>query len=168
MMLDAIRSALDGAIPATVATVAPDGVPNVSYVSQVYYVDPEHVALSFQFFNKTRQNVLATKRAAVLVIDPDSFARYRLALEFRHVSWFDEGKDTLTRRVRQIQTGIHWAEEPQSRITHMVSNVQLLEATPDAGTPRAVSARATVSQRSGANPISKRSASSGANPRVTK
>ena len=49
------------------------------------------------------------------------------------ICWFDEGKDTLTRRVRQIQTGIHWAEEPRSRITHMVSNVQLLDASPDAG-----------------------------------
>ena len=47
------------------------------------------------------------------------------------INWFDEGKDTLTRRVRQIQTGIHWAEEPRSRITHMVSNVQLLTATSD-------------------------------------
>src|ERR1700760_4415079 len=52
--------------------------------------------------------------------------------ETEDVNWLDEGKDTLTRRVRQIQTGIHWAEEPQSRITHMVSNVQLLSATPDA------------------------------------
>ena len=42
------------------------------------------------------------------------------------VSWFDEGKDTLTRRVRQILTGIHWAEEPPSRICHMVSNVQVV------------------------------------------
>jgi len=57
------------------------------------------------------------------------------------ISWFDEGKDTLTRRVRQIQTGIHWAEEPQSRITHMVSNVQLLAATPDASAPREVTAK---------------------------
>ena len=80
--VDSIRAALEGAIPATVATCAADGVPNVSFVSQVYYVDPDHVALSFQFFNKTRRNVLATRRAAVLVIDPDSFARYRLALEF--------------------------------------------------------------------------------------
>ena len=48
------------------------------------------------------------------------------------INWFDEGKDTLTRRVRQIQTGIHWAEEPRSRVTHMVSNVQLLTATSDA------------------------------------
>ena len=46
------------------------------------------------------------------------------------IAWFDEGKDTLTRRVRQIQTGIHWAEEPQSRISHLVSNVQLVEASP--------------------------------------
>jgi 3-phenylpropionate/cinnamic acid dioxygenase small subunit len=46
------------------------------------------------------------------------------------ISWFDEGKETLTRRVRQIQTGIHWAEEPVSRISHMVSNVRLLEASP--------------------------------------
>jgi len=45
------------------------------------------------------------------------------------VNWFDEGKDTLTRRVKQILTGIHWAEEPPSRICHMVSNVQVLHAS---------------------------------------
>ena len=46
------------------------------------------------------------------------------------VNWFDEGKDTLTRRVRQVMTGVHWAEEPPSRICHMVSNVQILSASP--------------------------------------
>ena len=46
------------------------------------------------------------------------------------IAWFDEGKETLTRRVRQIETGIHWAEEPQSRIAHLVSNVQIAEASP--------------------------------------
>lgn len=46
------------------------------------------------------------------------------------INWFDEGKDTLTRRVQQILTGVHWAEEPLSRICHMVSNVQILQATP--------------------------------------
>jgi 3-phenylpropionate/cinnamic acid dioxygenase small subunit len=57
------------------------------------------------------------------------------------ISWFDEGKETLTRRVRQIETGIHWAEEPQSRIAHLVSNVQLLEATPSAAAPQEVTAK---------------------------
>jgi 3-phenylpropionate/cinnamic acid dioxygenase small subunit len=61
--------------------------------------------------------------------------------EASEIAWFDEGKETLTRRVRQIQTGIHWAEEPQSRITHLVSNVQLLEATPSAGDPHEVTTK---------------------------
>ena len=43
------------------------------------------------------------------------------------MAWFDEGKHTLTQRVKQIYTGAHWCEEPFSRITHMISNVQLLD-----------------------------------------
>lgn len=61
--------------------------------------------------------------------------------EREDISWFDEGKETLTRRVRQIETGIHWAEEPQSRVSHLVSNVQLLEATPSAAAPREITAK---------------------------
>jgi 3-phenylpropionate/cinnamic acid dioxygenase small subunit len=48
------------------------------------------------------------------------------------VNWFDEGKDTLTRRVKQILTGIHWAEEPPSRICHMISNIQIDAVAPGA------------------------------------
>src|SRR5271169_3730569 len=61
--------------------------------------------------------------------------------EGRDISWFDEGKDTLTRRVRQIQTGIHWAEEPVSRISHLLSNIQLVEVNPSAADPAEVSVR---------------------------
>ena len=50
--------------------------------------------------------------------------------ETQDINWFDEGKETLSRRVKQIQTGIHWAEEPVSRIAHLVTNIQLLEANP--------------------------------------
>ena len=57
------------------------------------------------------------------------------------ISWFDEGKETLTRRVRQIQTGIHWAEEPVSRISHLISNIQVIEVNPSAADPAEVSVR---------------------------
>ena len=57
------------------------------------------------------------------------------------VNWFDEGKDTLTRRVKQIRTGIHWAEQPPSRICHMVSNVQILEARPSEDTAAEVTVK---------------------------
>jgi hypothetical protein len=82
LTVDAIRECLEGAIPSVMATCALDGTPNVTYVSQVHYVDAGHVALSFQFFNKTRENVLANPRAAVWVINPHTAARFRLALQY--------------------------------------------------------------------------------------
>jgi predicted pyridoxine 5'-phosphate oxidase superfamily flavin-nucleotide-binding protein len=80
--LHSIRPALEGAVPAVIATCARDGTPNVSYISEVHYVDPEHVALSFQFFSKTRQNVLENPRATLVVIHPDTGAQYRLAVRY--------------------------------------------------------------------------------------
>jgi adenylate cyclase len=77
-----IRACLEGAIPATMATCAADGTPNVTYLSQVLYVDEAHVALSFQFFNKTRQNILANPHAVVLVMDPQTAALYRLHVDY--------------------------------------------------------------------------------------
>jgi 3-phenylpropionate/cinnamic acid dioxygenase small subunit len=57
------------------------------------------------------------------------------------ISWFDEDKWTLTKRVDQILTGVHYAEEPLSRVTHMVSNVQVLGATPSLEAPQEVEVR---------------------------
>lgn len=48
------------------------------------------------------------------------------------ISWFDEDKWTVTKRVEQILTGVHYAEEPLSRVTHMVTNVRLLDVAPSA------------------------------------
>lgn len=81
--LESLRSCLDGAIPSVVATCAPDGTPNVAYASQVHYVDAEHVALSYQFFSKTRENVLVHPYAQVQVIEPGSFRHFRLRLHFQ-------------------------------------------------------------------------------------
>ncbi|MGE5153602.1 MAG: GAF domain-containing protein [Bdellovibrio bacteriovorus] len=80
--LETIRACLDGAIPGVIATCSADGTPNAAYLSQVHYVDPQHVALSFQFFNETRRNILANPRATVQVIDPDTGAHYRLSLRY--------------------------------------------------------------------------------------
>jgi 3-phenylpropionate/cinnamic acid dioxygenase small subunit len=52
------------------------------------------------------------------------------------ISWFDEDKWTLSKRVEQILTGVHYAEEPLSRITHMVSNVQIKGVRSEVGEAR--------------------------------
>jgi 3-phenylpropionate/cinnamic acid dioxygenase small subunit len=52
----------------------------------------------------------------------------------KDMSWFNEGKWTLTKRADQILTGVHWAEEPLSRLCRVVSNVQVTDVrTNDAG-----------------------------------
>ena len=61
--------------------------------------------------------------------------------EGQDINWFDEGKTTLTQRVRQILTGVHWAEEPLSRLSHLVTNVEITEATPSAADAEEVSLR---------------------------
>ncbi|AOS81807.1 MULTISPECIES: GAF domain-containing protein [Hydrogenophaga] len=77
-----LRPCLEGVIPAVMATVAADGTPNVAYLSQVHHVDEHHVALSFQFFNRTRQNLLAHPRSTVLVTNPVDLHFYRLHLKY--------------------------------------------------------------------------------------
>lgn len=57
------------------------------------------------------------------------------------ISWFDEDKWTLTKRVEQILTGVHYAEEPLSRICHVVSNVQIRRVTPSLDDPQEVEVR---------------------------
>jgi adenylate cyclase len=78
--LDNARACLEGVIPAVIATCSADGMPNATYVSQMQYIDPGHVALTFQFFNKTRQNILANPQATAVLIDPVTAASYRLSL----------------------------------------------------------------------------------------
>jgi 3-phenylpropionate/cinnamic acid dioxygenase small subunit len=43
------------------------------------------------------------------------------------VAWFHDDKETLRKRVKQIQTGIHWADEPISRVSHVITNIRLAD-----------------------------------------
>jgi hypothetical protein len=78
-----IRPVLDNGIPAVMVTCSADGIPNVTVISQVYYVDETHAALSFQFFSKTLRNVRENPRAYVCLSDIGSRTEWILQLEFQ-------------------------------------------------------------------------------------
>jgi adenylate cyclase len=80
LRLETLTSCFQGLIPATLYTCAADGTPNSAYLSHVEYVDPSHVALSFQFFNKSRRNVEENPQALVRVVDPDTQQGWELRL----------------------------------------------------------------------------------------
>lgn len=44
-------------------------------------------------------------------------------------AWIDDDKVLLTKRVKQILTGIHWAEEPLSRVSHIITNIRFDKST---------------------------------------
>jgi hypothetical protein len=81
---DEILPAMQGVLPSHVVTCSAGGEPNASVISQVYYVDSEHVALSHQFFNKTMRNVRENRYALVYVSHPETFVTWDLELEYDH------------------------------------------------------------------------------------
>jgi adenylate cyclase len=58
-------------------------MPNVTYLSVVHRVDSNHVALSFQFFNKSRKNLLENHKAQVLLVEPATFRQFQLNLAYQ-------------------------------------------------------------------------------------
>lgn len=82
MCLAPLRTCFEGAVPSALATCGDDGMPNIAYLSQVQYVDPRHVATTFQFFNKTRKNILANPHALLKVVDPYTGGGYKLHVRY--------------------------------------------------------------------------------------
>jgi adenylate cyclase len=83
LSLFGVRRMMEGVIPPVLCTASADRIPNVSYLSLCEYVDPLHIALSYQFFNRSRENVLATRRASLTLDDPYTGGGVVLQLEYQ-------------------------------------------------------------------------------------
>jgi hypothetical protein len=80
--LESLTSCFQGLIPSWLSTCSRAGIPNVAILSHVDYVDSRHVALSFQFFNKSKRNIAENPKAMVRLYDPDTMRAYTLKLRF--------------------------------------------------------------------------------------
>jgi adenylate cyclase len=83
IVLEEIETCFDGIIPSPFCTCSSSGMPNVTYLSVVHRVDSNHVALSFQFFNKSRKNLLENPKAQVLLVEPATFRQFQLNLAYQ-------------------------------------------------------------------------------------
>jgi putative methionine-R-sulfoxide reductase with GAF domain len=100
--LSDLKRCFQGVVPSIIATADGDGVPNVTYISHVYFVDEGHVALSCQFFNKTRRNLGENPLACVEVWDPVTLQAYRLHLKFVRSEQNGPLFDTMALRIDAI------------------------------------------------------------------
>jgi hypothetical protein len=80
--LESLATCFQGLLPAQLFTCSKDGIPNAAYLSHVEYVDATHVALSYQFFNKSKRNISENPQALVLLTDPDTGQGYQLRLRY--------------------------------------------------------------------------------------
>jgi GAF domain/Pyridoxamine 5'-phosphate oxidase len=81
--LEEIETCFEGVIPSPFCTCSAGGMPNITYLSVVHRLDSNHVALSFQFFNKSRKNLLENPRAQVLLVEPPTFRQFQLDLIYQ-------------------------------------------------------------------------------------
>jgi hypothetical protein len=100
--LSDISRCFHGVIPSIVVTSDARGVPNVTYVSHVHLVDETHVALSCQFFNKTRRNLDENPRAWVEVHDALTMQTYRLRIRFLRSEKSGPLFDSMSMRIQAI------------------------------------------------------------------
>jgi hypothetical protein len=94
--LEDIPTCFEGIIPSPICTVAPDGTPNVTFLSVVHRVDSDHVALSRQFFNKTDSNTIANPQAAILLFEPETGRMFECDLVYERT----ESEGPLFERMR--------------------------------------------------------------------
>jgi adenylate cyclase len=107
--LEEIAQCLQGVIPSWLATCSADGVPNITILSIVHYVDQERVALTRQFFNKTTANLDANPWAQVVVVDPLTADQFLLELRFLHTETEGATFDAVAANLDAIasQAGMH-------------------------------------------------------------
>src|SRR5690348_3748585 len=102
LKLTQISRCFQGVIPSLIASADKSGMPNVTYVSQVHLIDDDHVALSCQFFNKTRRNLDQNPNATVEVYDPLTMQAYRLRLRLLRSEKSGPLFDSMAMRIQAI------------------------------------------------------------------
>jgi adenylate cyclase len=100
--LEQLTPCFQGILPAMFFTCSKDGTPNAAFLSHVDYIDATHVALSFQFFNKSRRNIAENPQAMIRVIDPDTNQGYAMRLKFERSETSGPIFDRMSLRIEAI------------------------------------------------------------------
>jgi adenylate cyclase len=130
--LEQMTACFQGILPAMFFTCSKDGLPNAAFLSHVDYVDTTHVALSFQFFNKSRRNIAENPYAMIRVIDPDTNQGYVLRLKFERSETSGPIFDRMFLRIEAIASyvGLKGVFKLKAADIYLVESVELTPEEP--------------------------------------
>ncbi len=121
-----MKACMQGAVPSTIITCSKDGIPNATVISQVYYVDELHIALSFQFFSKTIKNVRENPLASVTITHPNTMENWTLEIEYIRSETSGPVFDTMDMQLEAIasMTGMAGIFKLKAADIYRVKSVQ--------------------------------------------
>jgi hypothetical protein len=130
--LEQLTPCFQGILPAMFFTCANDGTPNAAFLSHVDYVDATHVALSFQFFNKSRRNISENPYALVRVIDPDNNQGWALRVKFERSETSGPIFDRMFLRIEAIASyvGLKGVFKLKAADIYLVESVEKVPEEP--------------------------------------
>ena len=77
-----------------------------------------------RYWMPVRSNRYPVSSKAISILDGARYEEDEVSKE-GELAIMDEDKDSLTRRIDRLDTGMAWAEDPPSRTRHMISNVEI-------------------------------------------
>jgi len=130
--LEQMTACFQGILPSMFFTCASDGTPNAAFLSHVDYVDSTHVALSFQFFNKSRRNISENPYAMIRVIDPDTNQGYMMRLKFERSETTGPIFDRMFLRIEAIASyvGLKGVFKLKAADIYQVESIELVPEEP--------------------------------------
>ncbi len=90
-----------------------------------------------RYWMPVRSNRYPVNSKAISILDGSRYEEAEVSSE-GDLAFMDEDKDSLTRRIARLDTGMAWAEDPPSRTRHIITNIEV-EAGDTEGDLRAYS-----------------------------
>ncbi len=77
-----------------------------------------------RYWMPVRSNRYPVSSKSITILDGSRYEEEELSTD-GELAILDEDKESLTRRIDRLDTGMAWAEDPPSRTRHFVSNVEV-------------------------------------------
>jgi 3-phenylpropionate/cinnamic acid dioxygenase small subunit len=77
-----------------------------------------------RYWMTSRTNRYPKSSKAISILDPDRYVEDDVGAD-DELAILDEDKQTLSARVRRLDTGMAWAEDPPSRTRHLIMNIEV-------------------------------------------
>ena len=77
-----------------------------------------------RYWMPIRSNRYPVNSKAIIILDGSRYEEAEVSSE-AELAFMDEDKDSLTRRIARLDTGMAWAEDPPSRTRHIITNIEV-------------------------------------------